>query len=866
MRKYQQKQMLDLITTLYEVTDEISKQFSKKNFSTVVNLLGDCQDAAVYIGEFIGNLEIEDTRTVELLTGYHTSLYNIAVQIETVNASFIKQLKKELWMIENSIKNVLKPSKIEVVFFPYKASMWDALESIWLAAQADPQCDAYVVPIPYYDRLPDGRFGQIQYDGNQYPDYVPIVDWQDYNIEERRPDVSFIHNGYDEFNRITVVHPNYFSKNLKKHTGLLCYSPYFVSPNNNVDEHLCTVEGVVYSDRVFVQSNEVRNGYIRAIQAFEKEHNCAGRFGNVKEKIVASGSPKFDKVINSKREDFKLPDQWKKRIEKSDGSWKKVVLYNTSIGPILNGDDKYIAKLRTVLGTFRNRDDVTLWWRPHPLSVATYGSMRPVFYDEYTQLIKEYQSEGYGIYDDTADLHRALSVSSAFYGDGTSLMQMYQCLRKPVMIQNVDMSDLPLQVGSLCDTEEYLWFLTLHFNGFFRLNKKTWDVEYIGSFDNEKVFDWRVYHTIHHSGNKLYFSPHSAAAIAIYDLTSESFEYVELPLPKDKKYNDQSKFSKIIEAEGSLYFIPLQYPGIVKLNMEDNSTEIIDNWVKPVQTICDSVLGYFSNGVYNEAKSSLTLAFSNANAVMEIDLHTNAVKLNPISGDKCGYTDIMLIDGIYWLVGLKKSTLVRFNPDDNTMSEYLIDLDEIPVDGFGLFQKMVHYKKNIYLVPAEQHQMVKFNLGDHSFSYADDFCLNILQGDSISESSQNGYFYVSSNALDKIYLTDKQSNQFIEFDPQSGSLRKEDITITEGLSNFLDFLAKGIEHELHDANSCALLEDSHIFTLEKFLDMISQPVLEPWLEQRLDKQVELRCAEILHPDGKAGIEIYEKSKKAVLNS
>lgn len=866
MRKYQQKQMLDLITTLYEATDEISKQFSKKNFSTVINLLGDCQDAAVYIGEFIGDLEVEDTRTVELLTGYHTSLYNIAVQIETVNANFIKQLKKDLWMIENSIKNVLKPSKIEVVFFPYKASMWDALESIWLAAQADPQCDAYVVPIPYYDRLPDGRLGQIQYDGHQYPDYVPIVDWQDYNIEDRRPDVSFIHNGYDEFNRITVVHPNYFSKNLKKHTGLLCYSPYFVTSNNNVDEHLCTVEGVVYSDKVFVQSNEVRNGYIRAIQAFEKEHNCAGRFGNVKEKIVASGSPKFDKVINAKPDDFKLPDQWKKRIEKPDGSWKKVVLYNTSIGPILNGDGKYIAKLRSVLDTFRNRDDVALWWRPHPLSVATYGSMRPVFFDEYTQLIKEYQSEGYGIYDDTADLHRALSMSSAFYGDGTSLMQMYQCMPKPVMIQNSEMKELTLSIGSLYDTEEYLWFLTLYFNGLFRLNKKTWDVEYIGSFENEKVFDWRVYHTIHQSGNKLYFSPHSAAAIAIYDLTSESFEYVELPSPSEKTYNTQVKFSKIIEAEGSLYFLPLQYPGIVKLNLEDNSTEIIDSWVKPVQSICDPELGYFSNGVYNEAKGLLTLAFANANAVLEIDLHNKAVKLNPISGDKCGYSEIVQIDGVYWMVGLKKPALVSLNPDDNTMTNYLVDLEGIPSDGFGLFQKIIYSNNSLYLVPAEQRRMVKFNLENHLFSYVDVFCPDIFQGDAPAESIHNGYFYVSSNAVDKIYLTDVQSNQFIEFDPQSGSLRQESIPIKDTLSKFMDFLSTGIDHKLTNANSCAFLEDPHIYTLEKFLDMISQPVLEPWLEQRLDKQVEFRRAEILHPDGKAGIEIYEKSKKAVLNS
>jgi hypothetical protein len=855
MRKYQQKQILELIATLYEATDEIKRQFTNGNNAIVINLLGDCQDVAVNIGEFIESLEGEDTRTVKLLTAYHESLYRIAMAIETANVSFVKKLKKELGMIESSIRSELKPNKIEVAFFPYKASMWDALESIWLAANEDPQCDAYVVPIPYFDRLADGGAGQMHYEGHQYPDYVPIVDWQTYNIEERRPDVSFIHNGYDGYNMVTSVHPNYYSKNLKNHTELLCYSPYFVA--SNVEDHSCTLSGVVHSDRVFVQSDKARDDYIRAIQAFEKEHNCAGRFGKVKEKIVASGSPKFDKVINSKPDDYTLPDEWKKLIVKSDGSRKKTVLYNTSIGPLLKGNKKYLEKLRSVFNAFRNRDDVVLWWRPHPLSEVTYGSMRPYLLEEYKQLIKEYRLEGYGIYDDTSDLHRALSLSSAFYGDGSSLMQLYQCMRKPVMVQYEDLSDLELlSIGSLCDTGEHLWFLTLRFNGLFRLNKKSWKAEYIGSFVRGNAFDWSVYHTIHQSGNKLYFSPHSAEAIAVYDLVESSFQYVELPLPQ-KDYSDQSKFAKIIEWEGSLYFIPLQFPGIVKLNVEDNSIELIDDWVKPIdKMIFDPSLGYFSNGVYDEARGLLVLSCFNSNAVMEIDLKNKTTILNAISSDKCGYSDILKIDETYWLLALHKSSLVSINILDNTMMEYEINLEGIPLDGYWLFQKIVHSNNFLYLVPANAQRLVKFNLTDHSFSYVDDFCP--------AEDAQKGYFYMSSSGTNKVYVTERQNKQFIEYDPIKGSLRQKSIIVTEGLWNFQNFLVKRQSGSFDNANSCAFWEHPYVATLENLLDMITQPVSEPWLDERLDKQIELHYSEISHPDGKAGLEIYEHCKKAVL--
>lgn len=866
MRKHQQKQILDLMSTLYEATNEIYRQFSIENIPTVINLLGDCQDAAVHIGEFIESLEGENTRTVSLLTKYHESLYKSAMGIETADVSFIKQLKKELSAIEASIRKELKPNKIEVAFFPYKASMWDALESIWLAMKEDPQCDAYVIPIPYFDRLPNGGLGQMHYEGDQYPDYVPIVDWQTYNVEERLPDVSFIHNGYDDSNIITTVHPNYYSRNLKKHTEMLCYSPYFVA-SNEVEAHFCTMPGVVHADRVFVQSYKVRDDYISAIQAFEKEHDCAGYFGNVKEKIVASGSPKFDKVINSKPDDFSLPDEWKKLIEKPDGSQKKMVLYNTSIGPILKGNEKYIAKLQSVFDTFRNRDNVVLWWRPHPLSEATYDTMRPQLFEEYKRLITEYRLEGYGIYDDTADLHRALSLSSAMYGDGTSLLQMYQCMKKPVMVQNEESNLDRLAIGSVYDAGDHLWFLTLHINGLFRLNKQTWNVEYVGSFIHEKAFDWRVYHSIHQSGNKLYFSPSSAGAIAIYDLSNSSLRYIELPLPKEKNYNAQSKFSKIIECDGSLYFIPSKYPGIVKLNMEDNSTEIIDRWVQPFEKmIFDAERGYFSNGVFDEAHGLLFLASTNANVIMIIDLNNDTTTLISIGSDKCGYLDILLIGDTYWLVAFHKSALVSVNIADNAINEYKIDLEGMPKDGYGQFQKLIHFDNSLYLVPGNIDRMVKFDLSNHSFSYVDDFCPNSLKGDNSPESNHTGYFYVSSNNTDKIYVTEIQSNQFIEYDPIKGLLRQESVRITDGLSDFQNFLIKRQGIRFDNANSCAFREHPYAASLENLLDMTLQHLPEPWLNELLDKQVELRYAEISHPDGKSGVEIYEKCKKAVLKS
>jgi len=402
MRKLHQTQILDLLKTLDKAIDEIKRLLKNNQIPTAINLLADCQDSAVNIGEFIEEMCGENTKTVGLLTEFSEMLYKASTEInnETSRDKFTSPLQDKLRLIKNSVNNELKPNKIEIAFFPYKASMWDSLESIYLAAKDDPACDAYVVPIPYYDRLPGGAFGQMHYEGREYPSNIPVADWQSYNLEERRPDVIFVHNPYDANNYVTSVHPNFYCERLKNLTDCLVYVPYFVSAGDKVGEHFCTLPGTLYAHKVIVQSESIRQDYIKHFKEFEKKNNCRAVFGKPEDKFVALGSPKFDKAINSKPEDFTLPPEWQRLIMKPDGTKKRVFFYNTTIASILAGDEKYLQKIRYVLGVFRNEPDVVLLWRPHPLNEATYQAMRPRLLDEYERIIEDYKREGWGIFDE----------------------------------------------------------------------------------------------------------------------------------------------------------------------------------------------------------------------------------------------------------------------------------------------------------------------------------------------------------------------------------------------------------------------------------------------------------------------------------
>ena len=223
-----------------------------------MDLLAQCQEGAVQLGNLIEKTEGEEAATIPLLESYCELAYRIYEEInggvdETINENKIyKKLRKALLQIENSIRNDIKV-RLEVVFFPYKASMWDSLESIWkavdedentdayvipmwdslesvwMAANGDPDCDAYVVPIPYYDRNRDGALGVYHYEGGSLPEYVPIVYYENYSLEERRPDIAYIHNPYDQGNYVTTVDPRFYSAELKKYIDKLVYIPYYTT-------------------------------------------------------------------------------------------------------------------------------------------------------------------------------------------------------------------------------------------------------------------------------------------------------------------------------------------------------------------------------------------------------------------------------------------------------------------------------------------------------------------------------------------------------------------------------------------------------------------------------------------------------------
>lgn len=413
----------------------------------LTGLLTETQELAIAFGTKIEAVKGLETQTVKELEGYCECLFHVNECMQTAEqADAADALKIQMERVCAAFDSDF-PNKKEMVFLPYKASMWDSLESVWKAADADPECEAYVIPIPYYTLDENHCFKDFYYEGDQYPDYVPITNYKEYDLKLHHPDVIYVHNPYDEFNTVTSIAPEFYLKKIKDYTDELVYIPYFVlqeidSANKAAIDgmkHFCFLPGTIYADKVILQSENMRQIYINEYIKAAEEHNLKVKREEIEKKFLGLGSPKYDRIISTGKENVNIPQEWLPIMQKPDGTYKKVIFYNTSIAALLTSRDKMLTKMQRVLQTFKdNKDNVALLWRPHPLIKDTIEAMLPDLWTEYQKIVQQYKAEGWGIYDDTADIDRAIAISDAYYGDTSSVVQLCQKAGMPVMIQNAD--------------------------------------------------------------------------------------------------------------------------------------------------------------------------------------------------------------------------------------------------------------------------------------------------------------------------------------------------------------------------------------------------------------------------------------------
>lgn len=446
-RKEIKNQILDLIMTLSEAHEEIRKLLDNSDMAAVITMLEDCQAAAIEIGTFIEENFGEGLEVIHQFECYCELVYKLhEILTDCISGlDIIKEcdvLNSQLAQMKKGVEDEIKVHR-EIVFVPYKASLWCYMNEIWEKCNSNPYTDVYVMPVPYYDKLPIGTLGERHYEMDRFPSELQVINYGDYDFEARQPDEVYIQNPFDMDNYSTTIHPYYYAKNLKQYTDKLVYIQSFIHEEIQEGEEraykamnqYAISAGVVYADKVYVQSEHMKKMYIRKLKEYFGE-DTALLWEN---KMIGGELEVYNPESFLDKREFDMPESWKRRMFRQDGSSKKVIMYYIGVSGLYEYREKMLSKINRVFEVFRNcKEEIVVLWHPDSLIESVIPSVDPHLYNEYQRLVEQYKEEDFLICDSSNDNDSMFDIVDAYYGDAGRLVQLFRNKSIPVMIQNVE--------------------------------------------------------------------------------------------------------------------------------------------------------------------------------------------------------------------------------------------------------------------------------------------------------------------------------------------------------------------------------------------------------------------------------------------
>lgn len=324
-----------------------------------------------------------------------------------------------------------------VVFMPFKAKYWNMMAGLWKEYERSGEYTLIAIPAPYYYKNIDGTVEKFN-DDKQYPEYVKIVSPENFDFDNEYVEKIIIQNPYDSYNATTTVHSQFYAKKLAMCTKELIYIPYFeteeINPSDmrayvSMDSYV-TMPGVVYSDKVIVQSEGIKALYVKKLSEYFGEETRD--IWNTK--IIGNGKH-YIEMENSDSKYDDIPEKWKGYIKKSDGSYKKVILYFICTNDVLENGYRVFDKIKRSMDTFLEYEDSVVPLMMFESNIDEILQMEnPELLEDYNEIKMNFTQ--YIVNEN--ELDKAMNLCDAFYGDAGSEAQLCRNSGKPVMIQNVE--------------------------------------------------------------------------------------------------------------------------------------------------------------------------------------------------------------------------------------------------------------------------------------------------------------------------------------------------------------------------------------------------------------------------------------------
>lgn len=319
------------------------------------------------------------------------------------------------------------------------------------------------------------------------------------------------------------------------------------------------------------------------------------------------------------------------------------------------------------------------------------------------------------------------------------------------------------------DDGEYSWFPLFWQNGLYRRKHGSTIAEYMGSFPGLERDAVRLFNDAKIRNGKIIFVPGMADKIAIYDIARNSFEMIAFekrPISPRKVWpQDGYWFRTVIVSGDNAFFMPLNYMGILKLDLNTNEMTVIDEWVNEVEGIVSAgndeiylAQGIISNGVG-------IFPFRCADAIMKFDIEREGVQIISVGSDVDGYAGMIFDGQRYWFTPQRFDDILFWEGPGYKCKrihvEYSNNFERAP------FREPMIVDGYIYLFPIFCEKVFRIDIATQKMSEITDLYYIF---DSNNYKPRIGWGYVQTTAVfgEKIlFITDRDAVWHI-YDTRTG--------------------------------------------------------------------------------------------------
>lgn len=366
-----------------------------------------------------------------------------------------------------------------------------------------------------------------------------------------------------------------------------------------------------------------------------------------------------------------LPREWLAITVKGDGSHKKIVLSANNPFVYVEQGKNALDRLEQTLSYFEKiKDEITLWWRPHPIMKKMLDQAAPELGERYQGILNNYKAAGWGICDETENTDRAVEACDVYYGDMNAILQSFQNAQKPILLINEEDENSKLsnkarilETRSFLNFTDYvvkgdkLYFSNNNFNALVVVNRNDWTVEELIPFEGERATAKNLHLQCVERQGKICFLPVGAGCACVYDIAGNkqtSYKLVEDDSTPQKSWTAHTCGDQVYLLSCCLK------QGLWKWNVEDNTIENEDWW----QTTSGG--SYLQHGKINEDSFYTLQVYSNQLSITNVLLKT--VERFSLPDEQV--TSIQYDGQNFWYTIRERSDIVCWNTIQGTVKRY----------------------------------------------------------------------------------------------------------------------------------------------------------------------------------------------------